>query len=205
MAEANPTGSRRRGPTLGDGLVLIAGITLGLAALRSAVRGFHDMEPSAFFAGIFSAPEAGWTRQVMALRVINATVMALAFCGGWTIVLPLYRRGRSWRRAVRQPGMVACLAAGLGMLLGSAVWAISITVGGLIAGRARLPFDLAARIFLSNTLIPLAGFAVAIAWSMLALSGRWRPARDWTDRVGVVVGVLWIVAGLVWSIRAYIF
>jgi hypothetical protein len=36
--------------------------------------------------------------------------------------------------------------------------------------------------------------AVAGAWLALALSGRWRPERDWLDRAGRVLGVCWIVA-----------
>jgi hypothetical protein len=43
--------------------------------------------------------------------------------------------------------------------------------------------------------------AVAGAWLALALSGRWRPERDWLDRAGRALGVCWIVSPLIasWS------
>jgi hypothetical protein len=36
------------------------------------------------------------------------------------------------------------------------------------------------------------GFTVAAIWSLLALSGRWRPERSWIDRLGRLLGVAWI-------------
>ena len=34
--------------------------------------------------------------------------------------------------------------------------------------------------------------SVALAWSGLALSGRWRAERSWVDRSGRVVGACWL-------------
>jgi hypothetical protein len=36
---------------------------------------------------------------------------------------------------------------------------------------------------------------VAIAWFTLAIVGRWRPDRGWDDRLGRLVGCLWLVYG----------
>jgi hypothetical protein len=40
-----------------------------------------------------------------------------------------------------------------------------------------------------------ASFCVAGAWLTLALARRWRPAPTWPDRLGRLVGVLWVAAG----------
>ena len=37
------------------------------------------------------------------------------------------------------------------------------------------------------------GYAVATVWLVLALSGRWRPEKSWIDRLGRVLGVIWIL------------
>jgi hypothetical protein len=37
------------------------------------------------------------------------------------------------------------------------------------------------------------GSAVAAVWLMLAISGRWRPQRTWIDRLGRVLGWVWIL------------
>jgi hypothetical protein len=47
------------------------------------------------------------------------------------------------------------------------------------------------------------GLAVAATWGTLILSGRWRRSADWIDTMGRVVGTLWIVIGLIWSLREY--
>lgn len=36
------------------------------------------------------------------------------------------------------------------------------------------------------------GFTVAVVWLLLALSGRWRPEKSWIDRLGRLLGVVWI-------------
>jgi hypothetical protein len=36
------------------------------------------------------------------------------------------------------------------------------------------------------------GYAVAATWLVLATSGRWRPEKSWIDRLGRVLGIVWI-------------
>ena len=36
------------------------------------------------------------------------------------------------------------------------------------------------------------GFTVAAIWLLLGLSGRWRPEKSWIDRLGRLLGVVWI-------------
>jgi hypothetical protein len=37
------------------------------------------------------------------------------------------------------------------------------------------------------------GLAVAVAWLMLGIGGRWRPERSWVDRSGRALGALWLM------------
>jgi hypothetical protein len=54
----------------------------------------------------------------------------------------------------------------------------------------------------SNTTHP--GFAVAGAWSMLFLGGRWQPDRSWVDRLGIGVGLAWLSLLLVWLLSPFL-
>ena len=45
---------------------------------------------------------------------------------------------------------------------------------------------------------PKAAAAVLAAWSVMALAGTWRPRPGWRDRLGRLVGWLWLF-DLVWN------
>jgi hypothetical protein len=103
----------------------------------------------------------------------------------WTMaVLALSFRGprRAWPRLMRRPGTVAGLAASSAFVF----------AGGplLVSSHAR---DLLEQ---SGSELPFAtGMAVAGAWTVLAASGRWRPERGVLERVGLLLGLLWIAMG----------
>lgn len=40
------------------------------------------------------------------------------------------------------------------------------------------------------------GYSVAAVWLLLALSGHWRPERSWIDRLGRVLGLVWIAGAI---------
>ena len=44
------------------------------------------------------------------------------------------------------------------------------------------------------------GCTVAAIWLLLVLSGRWRPERSWIDRLGRLLGVVWIAVAIAVSI-----
>jgi hypothetical protein len=48
------------------------------------------------------------------------------------------------------------------------------------------------------------GLAVGATWLVQFLSGRWRKSADWIDVMGRIVGVLWIVIGLAWTLHEYL-
>lgn len=134
----------------------------------------------------------------------DATAPLIPVAAGWTGLLLVQRSippRPSWRQIARQPGMAACFAVVLafawvvlctGVLL-LMMWLFSFDVDPLPLGQSML----------LGHVFPLVGLSVAAAWFQLLLSRRWRPPRDWIDRAGRVVGVLWIVIGLIWTLRSY--
>ncbi len=202
----NPTSPRDgRRLTLGDLMVLVGAPTLGLAACQAVVRTMLDGQTS--LVDLLRIPDV-WTAPDVALRAINLVGLALTVFGPWTFLLPILRLRRPrprWRRLTLQPGLTACLAATFGMALSLAVIGLTLfTRGFMPAAWGRTWFDWL-RLFLLDELVGYAGVSVASAWSLQALSGRWRPTPDAIDRLGRAVGVLWIVAGVTWGVRRYVF
>ena len=48
------------------------------------------------------------------------------------------------------------------------------------------------------------GAAVAAAWMMMALTGRWRPRPDWLDRTGRALGLFWLAVFPLTPIEAFL-
>ncbi|WP_406695128.1 hypothetical protein V5E97_29235 [Singulisphaera sp. Ch08] len=44
------------------------------------------------------------------------------------------------------------------------------------------------------------GYSVVAIWLLLVLSGRWRPEKSWIDRLGRVLGVIWIACAVAVSV-----
>jgi len=133
-------------------------------------------------------------------------------------VLHLRRPRPSLRRLSLRPGFAACLAATIGLGVGSLTQALREVVAlmtrtGAIAklpsppfmtwpaGTPDVPEPMGAttnglsRIVLvpiEHGHAPAVATAVVVAWAMLAVGGRWRPRPTWIDRVGRLIGLAWI-------------
>ena len=100
--------------------------------------------------------------------------------------------------------MAACVAS-----LVALVWA-SIALGGTLAVDRLASDTLSADPrrwlfhFIVEELFAYVGLAVASTWMALVLAGRWRRSADWIDRFGRILGVFWIISGLVWACRRYL-
>jgi hypothetical protein len=46
--------------------------------------------------------------------------------------------------------------------------------------------------------------AVATTWFLQYAGARWRRSTDWIDLLGRLVSVLWILIGLVFTVREYL-
>ena len=161
-----------RSMTISDAMALVATSAVGLATAPGLP--FHVM-PS-------SSP-------AFALRM-TAVFVALPLT---LILIPLRLRWPRPRRPGRHPGTVACLAVALALAFILAEQASSSFKP--VPAPARLePHYRAINLVFNLLRLDLYSPAVAGAWLALALSGRWRPERDWLDRTGRVLGVCWIVA-----------
>ncbi len=92
-------------------------------------------------------------------------------------------------RLTRQPGTVAGLASATGL----GISAIGIII--LLMKQNQSDQD---PFFMPSFVM---GTAVAVAWIILAIGGRWRPERSWIDRAGFALGLLWISFVVIHLIR----
>jgi hypothetical protein len=106
------------------------------------------------------------------------------------------------RRLMRQPGMVASIAA---LVAHSFFWLAILAMLPARSGWFREGLGVSLNEFVldvcSNTLVLMPyhpGLAVAAAWTIQAASGRWRPERSWVDRAGRLMGAMWILGALAW-------
>jgi hypothetical protein len=170
----DPT-SRRRVPTILDGIILIAASAVGLALAR---------------AGSLSL---GWgTHPGSISRLADGTRLASCLVLAWTVAfLPIRSRAPRppWREVLRQPGAVACCAACLSVVIG-AIAVIPLVVSALSKTAPFLVQNIAVSV-LSNQNI---AHSVAAAWMALALSGVGRGDGGWVDRMGMALGTFWLLA-----------
>jgi hypothetical protein len=147
-------------------------------------------------------PIEGWWRVLVFFEEVSGGAANRVILGLLTFASPLAVLGTlvglawgswpsraRWRRRLGRPGMVACLASaaswpvagafalGFHRFLRGSPWA---------GGWNTLNFD----VYILST---LGGFAVAVAWATLALNRRWRNEPTWSDRLGRVVGLVWVV------------
>jgi hypothetical protein len=171
-------------------MVLIAATALGLAW---AAQGWSRLE-SATRGPTWSW---NWIRDTGILVLATSLPCLLA----WTAALALLRIRSprpSWRRASRQPGMTANLAASLASLalLPSVATLILVRYYRNAGSTTNLWRDLMAGLIEFLAMVtPIVGFVVLIAWILLAIQRQWRCERSWIDRSGRVLGALWIVSG----------
>lgn len=131
------------------------------------------------------------------------TVLAYPFLVAWTMALLLLtflpRRFRPIPDdPLNRPGTAACGAATIAISIGM----VNLTALFLVA-MARSGTPLNSRQIISDIIeatthnigveLGMPGLGVTVAWSMLALSGRWRSQPNWLDRAGRSVGLVWVV------------
>jgi hypothetical protein len=186
--------------TLLDVMVLVAATACVFALYR-----WYDFIK--FYANLFSETGGMWTRATStrcAIARVGHLVPYLLWpaqlvLSVWTLAL----FGLRWvpprpprRRLATQPGTVACGLVSLVVVV--EVLLALVVQWGL---KSRTPFSIkaiqdAAILATSGDafrhVMPRAGWAVAAAWLILAMGGRWRPEPDWIDRAGRIIGAAWI-------------
>src|SRR5262245_60560959 len=131
-AQPNPINRPRRF-SIGDVLILIAGLAAGLALVRATSP---ELTPGQL-RDAFLSPRGGWTPwHAFGLTLELGTIFLIPFVAAWTpacLLLQLSRPRPPWRRLRRQPGFVACLIAAAfsiatvaiaALLLATSVWEV---------------------------------------------------------------------------------
>jgi hypothetical protein len=195
---------RRRRMSLLDAILIVGSAAVGL--------GLFELSHRTLFKGWIWVADRGfpdirtWSTLEALVTCSDITVFLLPVVIPWTFLLIVFRMRSprpSWRRIWRQPGMAACLVAVFAWLWTVVALLLAVNVSHLaLARRTITPADWAQK-YLSDELFMYVGLAVAAVWIVQYMSGRWRRSADWIDTMGRVVGVLWIVIGLVWMMREY--
>ena len=169
-----------------DALILIAGIGAGFGIVRHFHSGWTLME-------LFVTPDA-WT-SLRVLERINAFCVrfVMPFLAAWTPTCLLVQIKKPRFQRLRQaPGFLACLLPSVfcflsvgtvWICLGSSPW---INHSGLHRDEVLQIIDGI-----------VAGTSVLTAWATILIGGLWCAQRTWTDRLGRLTGVVWIIVGIV--------
>ncbi len=168
--------------TLAKLMVLVAATGAGLAMFRP------------YSASLAGPRTRHWAQH---FRTIETIYGAWSFIAAWWMIALLllqYQRPHPRRgRLARRPGHSACCIAAVALVVG--------TVHELTRFAFR---DLTGRPLSFHqswvTVSARVGPAVAGAWLLLVLSGRWKSDPGWIDRLGRLLGCCWIGWLLFWII-----
>jgi hypothetical protein len=173
---ANIDQGQRRLFTVGDAMILIIALALGLALARptfSSLAFKFRSRPLSYFQSLGAA--------LALARTLNTIVFSfLLFLLPAFVILHLKRPRASLRSVIRQPGFAACAAP-------SAVFLASLPFAFLGAsGLAGRVIEICIRVLLV--------VAAPLAWVSLIATRQWYPEPSWIDRCGRFVGALWMVS-----------
>ena len=157
-------------------MILIVALALGLALAGPAFVIIADAIRSAprnHFRTLAGAVQLG---RILNIIVLNFLFFLIPAC----LILRLRRPRPPLRMVIRQPGFAAC-AAPVAVVL------------------AALPLAFVTPSELAGQVIEIGGQALAVAavplaWLSLIATRRWNPEPSWIDRLGRVLGVLWMVS-----------
>jgi hypothetical protein len=173
----------RRRFTVLDAMILIAALGLGLAGVRFyqwSLDAGIETRPGVRVAGTYPVRIRYLGRPAPLLASLTIALLVVRFLG------PRPR----WKRLAGLPGCAACYTAALGLAITALTGEMDALLGAFVTGRNPTPFH-----FLMMRSGTFAGTAVAAAWLVLALVGRWRRNRDWdwVEASGIVLGFAWLL------------
>jgi hypothetical protein len=174
-------GTPNRRFTIADLLVLVAATGAGLTMFRPYLA---------------SLAGAGY-QNAQQLRTIETIYGAWSLIAAWWMIVllllqyhgPHPRRGRLARR----PGHAACCVAAVALVVGAVHEASRVAFADLTG----VPFSFHQLWITASARV---GPAIAGAWLLLALSGRWKSDPGWMDRLGRLLGCCWIGWLLFWAL-----
>jgi hypothetical protein len=165
---------------VGDVLVLIATVAVGLAGMRLWLRlrnlAYYDTL-------VFKMPAIG--------PVLASLTVA-------TFLLQLFRSARGIRSAIRKPG-VAAMCAGVVLL------ALHFSVNSLLYWTFGYGDPYLEHVYFEGFrfLMGLAGPTIATVWAVMLFSGRWRREENCLGHLGRTLAALWISAYIAENVLHY--
>lgn len=166
--------------SLADAMILVAATTPGLVLIRIA-NGL----------GLFAADSSGKTplgRELVEYFCVAGgcilTPLMLA-----VLVLRVRQLRPNPREAFQGPGFMACVAVLVATPLPVAYYVVAVilTIGDAFPIFS-VPFN-----NLFGRLAMGAGPMIVGAWLAMVCLGRWKVSSSWADRLGCVLGILWIL------------
>jgi hypothetical protein len=182
----------RRRLTLKDTMLLVAATAVGVAWARA---GWDWMYVSRTEKNLAIPPR--WEPYDRAVRTVPALIPCVATCTVALLALRLSRPRQRMHRVVLQPGTAACIVAALGLIVGAVDFGSS-TFWWWALKAERMPISRVAFHSMEYLFQATSRIAVALAavWLILAASRRFRPEPSWIDRLGRVLGALWIAVAI---------
>jgi hypothetical protein len=171
-----------RGIGLAQAMILVAALALGVVWAKEPVRRMH-LNHRIPDRPVYNA--AFWSRHW--LTTIFPVITPLTFA---IPLLSLRRPRPPVQQLFRRPGLMACVAASVALL----IW-----------GSGHLPRYAKPNGYFVGPITPwiessrIAGYAVLGAWIALAMSGVWARRSGGLDRIGLAAGALWCSATL-WGV-----
>jgi hypothetical protein len=157
-------------------------MAVGLLATRQDLDALFSL-PKDF--RIFSREFYAWTNPLLLIKAVTIEVWLMAWTAGW-LALQLRQPRPRLRQLSRQPGFLACFSAVVITLVsGPLTWALIRSVSSGTNGWLD-------RVVWGEMVSSQIGAAVLAGWSLLAAGGRCRVRTRWLDRVGQILGLIWV-------------
>ncbi len=172
-----------------DGMILVAGVAVGIVGGRWRFGEYHWQTPA------FGLGEYHWETPAFAWHPLAGVLLMLA--SALVMIWRLRRPRPPIRLIASQPGAVACFAV---LALKLAVTADTV-VSSVIAHQLGRFNEVGLAVWVILGGFPNTSAAVVpIGWALLLANRRWRPEPGWIDRSGRILGWAWIAWGAAWPI-----
>jgi hypothetical protein len=162
--------------TLGDAMILIIALALGLALARPGISALAfkiRTVPLDYFRTSGAAVALGRTLNFILLSFLFFLLPAF-------LIVRLKRPRAPLRSLIHQPGFAACAAP---CAVFSAFLPLALLAASGLAGQV---IEIGGRVFLIA--------AAPLAWVYMIATHQWYPVPSWIDRLGRILGALWMVS-----------
>ncbi len=187
---------------LRDGLILIVGIAIGLAMVINLTRwrssfgmGFGSITPISRTSELITLLRSVAINSGEALNFYFRFVLpVIAPISVAVLICRLTQLRPSRQRLSREPGFFAMVA--VTFILMAWLPVVAIAIVSWWQPEPRTLHSCYSVEFIARTITCYCAYAVAVSWVLLAISNRWRAKRNWADRVGRLLGAVWILPAI---------